>query len=69
MSSIAQLKLNHLVAESSAAAVARLVGCTGNTIRLLVAGCRPKATTVEKLQAVGIEPLDWFTPIAREVGR
>ena len=66
---IAQLKLNSIVAESSATAVARRVGSTGNTIRLLVAGARPKTITVEKLQTIGIEPLDWFTPVATEVGR
>lgn len=66
---IAQLKLNHLVAQSSATAVARRVGSTGSTIRLLVAGARPKTVTVEKLQSVGIEPLDWFTPVAQEAAR
>lgn len=62
---IAHVKLSALVAESSAAAVGRRVGSTGNTIRLLAAGAaHPKTTTVERLRALGIDPSDWFTPVA-----
>jgi hypothetical protein len=63
---IAQLKLAHLVGESSAAAVGRKVGSTGNTIRLLSSGAaNPKTTTVERMRVLGIEPNDWFSPVAR----
>ena len=65
VATIAHLKLAALVAESSAAAVGRKVGSSGNTIRLLAAGAaRPKTTTVERMRAIGIEPSDWFTPVA-----
>jgi hypothetical protein len=64
---IAQLKLALLVAESSAAAVGRKVGSTGNTIRLLAAGAaNPKTTTVARFTALGIEPGDWFTAVAKD---
>jgi hypothetical protein len=67
IATVAQLKLAYLVAESSAAAVGRKVGSTGNTIRLLASGgASPKATTVERMRVVGIEPLDWFTPVAKD---
>jgi hypothetical protein len=60
---VAQLKLAKLVADSSAAAVGRRVGSTGNTVRLLAAGgASPKVTTVERMRTLGIEPADWFTP-------
>ncbi|MBX3210750.1 MAG: hypothetical protein KF850_01820 [Labilithrix sp.] len=65
VATIAHLKLAALVAESSAAAVGRKVGSTGNTIRLLAAGAAsPKATTVVRFTVLGIEPADWFTPVA-----
>jgi hypothetical protein len=65
VATIAHLKLAALVAESSAAAVGRRVGSTGNTIRLLASGgAQPKTTTVERMRALGIEPNDWFTPVA-----
>jgi hypothetical protein len=59
---VAQLKLAKLVNETSAAAVGRQVGSTGNTVRLLASGAAtPKATTVLRMRTVGILPLDWFT--------
>ena len=59
---VAQLKLARLVAETSAAAVGRRVGSTGNTVRLLASGAAsPKATTVLRMRTLGIQPLDWFT--------
>ena len=59
---VAQLKLALILAESSAAATGRKVGSTGNTVRLLAAGAAsPKATTVTRFIALGIEPADWFT--------
>jgi hypothetical protein len=62
---VAQLKLAYLLAESSAAAVGRKVGSTGNTIRLLASGAaNPKTTTVARFTVLGIEPADWFTPVA-----
>lgn len=64
---LAQLKLALLVAESSAAAIGRKVGSTGNTIRLLAAGAtNPKTTTVARFTALGIEPGDWFKPVAKD---
>ncbi len=67
IANVAQLKLSFLLAESSAAAVGRKVGSTGNTIRLLASGgASPKATTVERMRTLGIEPLDWFTPVAKD---
>jgi hypothetical protein len=67
IATVAQLKLAHLIGESSAAAVGRTVGSTGNTIRLLASGgASPKATTVIRLRALGIEPLDWFTPVSKD---
>lgn len=65
IATVAHLKLAALIAKTSAAAVGRKVGCTGNTIRLLAAGAaNPKTTTVVKLTALGVEPSDWFTPTA-----
>jgi hypothetical protein len=62
---VAHLKLAALIAESSATAVGRKVGSTGNTIRLLAAGAAsPKTTTVQRFRTVGIEPNDWFTPVS-----
>jgi len=66
VATIAHLKLAALIAESSSAAVGRKVGSTGNTIRLLAAGAaNPKTTTVARLTVLGIEPADWFTPVAK----
>ena len=63
---VAQLKLALILAESSAAAVGRRVGSTGNTVRLLAAGAAsPKASTVARFAVLGIEPADWFTPVAK----
>jgi hypothetical protein len=65
VATVAHLKLAALIAESSAAAVGRKVGSTGNTIRLLAAGAaNPKTTTVTRFTVLGIEPNDWFTPVA-----
>jgi hypothetical protein len=67
IATIAQLKLARLVAETSAAAVGRKVGSTGNTIRLLASGAAsPKTTTVERMRSLGIEPTDWFTAVVKE---
>jgi hypothetical protein len=64
VATVAHLKLAALIAESSAAAVGRRVGSTGNTIRLLASGgAQPKTTTVTRFIALGIEPNDWFTPV------
>ena len=64
---IAQLKLALLVAETSAAAMGRKVGSTGNTVRLLASGAaNPKTTTVARFTALGIDPADWFTPVAED---
>ncbi len=61
---VAQLKLALILAESSAAAAGRRVGSTGITVRLLASGAAsPKATTVTRFTALGIEPSDWFTPV------
>lgn len=66
---VAQLKLALILAESSAAATGRKVGSTGNTVRLLAAGAAsPKATTVTRFIALGIEPNDWFTPVTNAEG-
>lgn len=66
---IAQLKLALILAESSAAAVGRRVGSTGITVRLLAAGAAsPKATTVTRFIALGIEPSDWFTSVTKAEG-
>lgn len=62
--SVAQFKLAKLVAETSAAAVGRRVGSTGNTIRLLASGgASPKFTTVNRMRTLGIEPADWLTVV------
>jgi hypothetical protein len=62
ITTIAQIKLAAAIAETSAAAVGRKVGSTGNTVRLLASGgAQPKSTTVLRMQALGIQPLDWFT--------
>jgi hypothetical protein len=66
VATIAHLKLAAILAESSAAAVGRKVGSTGNTIRLLASGATsPKTTTVARFTVLGIEPADWFTPVAK----
>jgi hypothetical protein len=69
IATVAHIKLAALVAESSASAVGRRVGCTPNTVRLLAGGAAaPTVKTVKKLLAVGIEAQDWFTEAPRLYG-
>lgn len=62
---IAQLKLAALVRKSNPSTVARKVGSTPNTIRLLLHGAvKPNTRTVERFTSQGILPGDWFSTVS-----
>ena len=62
---VAMKKLQALLQTDKASVIARTVGSTPNTLRNMAHGfSRPKAETVERYKRLGIEPADWFTPIA-----
>ncbi len=61
---IAQVKLAAIVRESNHSTVARKVGSTPNTIRLLIHGAvKPNTRTVERFISLGILPGDWFSTV------
>ncbi len=58
---VAQVKLQRLLATSNPTAIAKRARSTGNTVRLLASGLtRPTTRTVERFVALGILPGDWF---------
>jgi hypothetical protein len=60
---IAQAKLAAAVRESNPSTVAKRARSTANTVHLLIHGAvKPTTRTLERYQAIGILPGDWFEP-------
>lgn len=62
---VAHKKLLAVLATTSRNAVASRIHVTPDTLRKIELGIsRPGSATIEKMRALEIQPLDWFTRIA-----